>query len=197
MIWTMAVFHLSVPSALLGERQDYLMDVKLVMFKPNGQRKDIAVSQKVTVFGRGENCDIQIPLENVSRRHCEVSFTGQEVKVKDLASSNGTYVNNKRVNESTLKAGDRLVVGPVVFTVQIDGLPEAIEPQKTRGEKGRDAKSGGADDVVELEADVIDNTASAEDILTMAMESSSSAQELDPIAALEALAAEGQKKKKK
>ena len=173
------------------------MDVKLVMFKPNGQRKDIAVSQKLTVFGRGENCDVQIPLENVSRRHCEISFTGQEVKVKDLASSNGTYVNNKRVNETVLKAGDRLVVGPVVFTVQIDGKPGAIEPQKTRGEKGKDAKSAGADEVVELEADVIDNTASSEDFMAAALGGSSSEQELDPIAALEALAAEGQKKTKK
>ncbi len=170
------------------------MDVKLVMFKPNGQRKDIAVSQKLTVFGRGENCDVQIPLENVSRRHCEISFTGEEVKVKDLASSNGTYVNNKRVNETVLQAGDRLVVGPVVFTVQIDGNPGAIEPQKTRGEKG---KSAGADDVVELEADVIDNTAGSDDFLTAALGGSSSGPELDPIAALEALAAEGQKKTKK
>jgi len=171
------------------------MEVKLVMFKPNGQRTDIKVSQKVTVFGRGENCDIQIPLENVSRRHCEISFTGQEVKVKDLASSNGTYVNNKRVNEGTLKAGDRLVVGPVVFTVQIDGKPEAIAAQKTRGEKGKKAKPAGADEVVELEADVIDNTSSSEDALAAAMESEPV--ELDPIAALEALAAEGQKKRKK
>ena len=173
------------------------MDVKLVMFKPNGQRKDIAVAKKLIIIGRGENCEVQIPLENVSRRHCEISFTGQEVKVKDLASSNGTYVNNKRVNETTLKAGDRLVVGPVVFTVQVDGQPDAIEPQKTRGERDKDAKFAGADEVVDLEADVIDNTSSSEDFLAMAMGSSSSEQEIDPIAALEALAAEGEKKEKK
>jgi pSer/pThr/pTyr-binding forkhead associated (FHA) protein len=173
------------------------MDVKLVMFKSNGQRKDIAVAKKLIVIGRGENCDVQIPLENVSRRHCEISFTGQEVKVKDLASSNGTYVNNKRVNETALKAGDRLVVGPVVFTVQIDGRPGAIKPQKTRGERGKDVKSAGADEVVELEADVIDNTSGSEDFLAMAMGSSSSGQDLDPIAALEALAADGKKKKEK
>jgi hypothetical protein len=55
----------------------------------------------------------------------------------------------------------------------------------------------GAEDVVDLEADVIDNTARSEDILAAAMGDSSSDRELDPIAALEALAAEGQKKKKK
>lgn len=171
------------------------MDVKLVMFKPNGQRKDLPVSKKLTVLGRGENCEVRIPLENVSRRHCEISLVGAELKVKDLASSNGTYVNNRRINECSLGAGDRLVVGPVVFTVQIDGQPGAIEPIKTRGEKEAQAKVAG-EEVVELEVDVVDNTSSSDDVLSMAVDDSSSAEELDPIAALEALAAEGQKKKK-
>ena len=53
------------------------MDVKLVMFKPNGLRKDFPVSKELLVIGRGENCDLQIPLEAVSRRHCEVSLSGE------------------------------------------------------------------------------------------------------------------------
>jgi len=173
------------------------MDVKLVMFKPNGQRKDLPVSnKKLTVLGRGENCEVRIPLESVSRRHCEISLAGDELKVKDLASSNGTYVNNRRINECSLSAGDRLVVGPVVFTVQIDGKPSAIEPMKTRGEKDKQAKLAG-EEVVDLEVDVIDNSSSSDDVLAAAMGDSAAEEELDPIAALEALAAEGQKKKKK
>lgn len=171
------------------------MDIKLVMFKRNGQRKDIPVTKDLTVLGRGDNCEVQIPLEDVSRRHCEITIAGDEIKVKDLASSNGTYVNNRRVNETTLAAGDRLVLGPVVFTVQIDGQPETIEPQQTAGEKARQAGAGGADEVVELEADVVDDNASAEDVLTAALgEPDSEEEELDPIAALEALASEGKKK---
>ena len=170
------------------------MDVKLVMFKPNGQRKDLPVSKKLTILGRGENCEVRIPLDNVSRRHCEISLEGEDLKVKDLASSNGTYVNNKRVNECSLGAGDRLVVGPVVFTVQIDGQPGAIEPIKTRGEKDAEAKLA-EEEVVELEVDVIDDDSSPDDILAAAMGDSASEEDLDPIAALEALAAEGQKKK--
>jgi pSer/pThr/pTyr-binding forkhead associated (FHA) protein len=54
------------------------------------------------------------------------------VKAKDLGSANGTFLNNKPVTEATLKAGDHLVIGPVVFTVQIDGEPEDIRPVKTR-----------------------------------------------------------------
>ena len=172
------------------------MDIKLVMFKRNGQRKDLSITKDLTVLGRGEKCDIQIPLEDVSRRHCEITIAGDEVKAKDLASSNGTYVNNRRVNETTLAAGDRLVLGPVVFTVQIDGKPESIEPQQTAGEKAKQA--AGADEVIELEADVVDDDVSAEDVLAAALgepDLASDEEELDPIAALEALASEGEKKK--
>jgi pSer/pThr/pTyr-binding forkhead associated (FHA) protein len=164
------------------------MDLKLVMFKPNGTRKDIPVTKPLVVIGRGEDCDLQIPLENVSRRHCEIALSEEEVKVKDRASSNGTYVNNKRVNECALRAGDRLVIGPIVFTVQINGAPEEIAPTKTRAEKASEEKA--ADEIVELEADTAEGE--LEDDIFAAAVAEPSEEDVDPIAALEALAAEGQ-----
>jgi pSer/pThr/pTyr-binding forkhead associated (FHA) protein len=129
------------------------MDVKLVMFKSDGQRKDFPVSSSATVLGRGEECDLRIPLLNVSRKHCELQLSPKGVKVKDLASANGTYVNNKRVTEVDLKAGDRLVIGPVVFTIQIDGKPDTIKPVKTRAQQAKPAAAEAAsEEVVELEA---------------------------------------------
>ncbi|HUT01953.1 MAG TPA: FHA domain-containing protein [Phycisphaerae bacterium] len=165
------------------------------MFRPNGQRRDFTVGKEVTVIGRGENCDLQIPLENVSRRHCEVGLSEGELKVKDLASSNGTYVNNKRINESPLAAGDRLVVGPIVFTIQIDGIPEEIIPIKTSGERQAETP-GGEEEIVELEADVATHIDGAEDDMDIFAAVEASADEIDPIAALEALAAESEKKEK-
>ncbi|MGB2819388.1 MAG: FHA domain-containing protein [Phycisphaerae bacterium] len=167
------------------------MDVKLVMFKPNGQRKDFDVGRELMVIGRGENCDLQVPLENVSRRHCEISVSGDEAKVKDLASSNGTYVNNKRINECVLAAGDRLVVGPIVFTIQIDGVPGRITPVKTAAQRKVEA-GGGEDEIVELEADVAAQIEGRESDAFIATDAPT--EEIDPIAALEALAAESQKK---
>jgi pSer/pThr/pTyr-binding forkhead associated (FHA) protein len=82
------------------------MEVKLIMFKSDGQRKDFPIINPTTVIGRGENCDLRVPLLNVSRRHCELMLSGDVVKVKDVASSNGTFVNNKRVNETILNPGD-------------------------------------------------------------------------------------------
>jgi pSer/pThr/pTyr-binding forkhead associated (FHA) protein len=107
------------------------MDVNLIMFKNDGTRKDFALSRSKTVIGRGEECALQIPLLSVSRRHCEL-IRGQTLIVRDLASSNGTFVNNARVNEKELNPGDRLTVGPICFTIQIDGKPAEVKPVKAK-----------------------------------------------------------------
>ena len=51
--------------------------------------------------------------------------------MRDLGSSNGTFLNRLRIEESRLEPGDEIKVGPVIFKVQIDGQPERIEPVKT------------------------------------------------------------------
>lgn len=156
------------------------MEVKLVMFKSNGQRKDLPLKNPVTVIGRGEECDLRVPVLSVSRKHCEVTVGSAGVAVKDLASSNGTYVNNKRVNETALSAGDRLVVGPVVFTLQVDGKPEEVRPVKTKGQiLAESGKSSTGEDVVDLGGAVsLEPVSDVDD-------------EIDPISALEMLAADG------
>lgn len=117
------------------------MKVKLVMFREDGRRMDIPVQKALTTIGRDKECDIRIPLPEVSRKHVELLLSEVSLKVKDRSSANGTYVNNKRINEEKLAAGDHLIIGPVVFTVQIDGDPGDIRPVKTKL-KRRPAASG-------------------------------------------------------
>jgi pSer/pThr/pTyr-binding forkhead associated (FHA) protein len=65
----------------------------------------------------------------VSRRHCQVTFNSESLKVRDLGSRNGTYLNNKRIdNETPIKAGDYITIGPLTFLLQIDGQPKDIVP---------------------------------------------------------------------
>ena len=105
------------------------MNVVLVFFRPDGQRRDLPVNRPSTVLGRGGECTMRIPVSQVSRRHCELIQNNGSIKLKDLGSSNGTYVNGKRVvEEKKLKAGDRVQLGPIMFTIQIDGKPSQIEP---------------------------------------------------------------------
>jgi pSer/pThr/pTyr-binding forkhead associated (FHA) protein len=127
-----------------------------------------------------------VPLLSVSRRHCELHAEGETLTVKDAGSSNGTYVNNKRVSNAQLKAGDRLVVGAIVFTVQIDGVPEEIHPVKTKGQILAETGSTDLEDIVDLEEDIIGQPGAS------ALEDSA---EVDPISALEALAREQDKEK--
>jgi pSer/pThr/pTyr-binding forkhead associated (FHA) protein len=104
------------------------MQVALVMFK-DGQRRDFPLSAPRTVLGRREDCDLRIPTKDVSRQHCAILLNGEKIVVKDLGSSNGTYVNGKRVAEYALQAGDRLHLGPVTFLVQINGKPARVRPE--------------------------------------------------------------------
>jgi pSer/pThr/pTyr-binding forkhead associated (FHA) protein len=166
------------------------MSAKLVMFKANGQRKDFSVKTPKMIIGRGEECDLRVPIMSVSRHHTQITAEDGGLVVKDLGSSNGTYVNNERVNEQTLQAGDRLVIGPIVFTVQIDGQPEEVKPVKTRGQRLAEAGEPGMDEVVDLEADVTAQGGAAEQADSGVM----GEDDIDPISALEALAAEQNKK---
>jgi len=56
----------------------------------------------------------------------------EAVKIRDLDSRNGTFLNGKRINETTVKAGDYIRIGPLTFLLQIDGKPEKIVPPKPK-----------------------------------------------------------------
>ena len=103
------------------------MQVVLVMFRNNGHRRSFSITREVTVIGRREDCDFRIPLGEVSRKHCRLVRDGQQFRVEDLGSSNGTYVNGKRIQEASLNPGDTFQIGPLAFVLQVDGQPEDEE----------------------------------------------------------------------
>ena len=103
------------------------MAMNLVFFNKKGHRKDLSLREGVTLLGRRPDCDLRIPLGFVSRKHCRIIHREEKTMVQDLGSANGTYVNSQRIMEAVIKAGDQISVGPVIFTVQVDGVPEKIE----------------------------------------------------------------------
>ncbi len=106
--------------------KDVNMNAGLVLFKKNGSRKEFPIPSSVTVIGRRQDCDLCIPLVSVSRRHCEINQDQGVLKIRDLKSTNGTYINGQLMKEAELQPGDRIRIGPIVFTLQIDGQPENI-----------------------------------------------------------------------
>lgn len=110
------------------------MDVNLILFKKDGMRILFPLSSPVTSIGRYRGCDLCIPLMQVSRKHCELYAYQGKLILRDLSSRNGTFLNGQKIDEVSVKAGDILRIGPLVFGVQIDGNPKSIDsmqPQDT------------------------------------------------------------------
>lgn len=112
------------------------MQVSLVMFRADGEKRTFPLTRDITVLGRREDCDLRIPLGDISRKHCRIMRDYDAVRLEDLGSSNGTYCNGVRVQETALEAGDMLNVGPVGFVVQIDGVPSIDDIQMPGGAPG-------------------------------------------------------------
>jgi diguanylate cyclase (GGDEF)-like protein len=66
-------------------------------------------------IGRDADCDIHLPDDSVSRRHAQFDMTGDDCVVEDLGSTNGVYVNDRRVKRQSLLPGDRVRFGNQIF----------------------------------------------------------------------------------
>ena len=104
------------------------MDANLVLFKKDGSRKSFTLPSNITVVGRRHDCDLCIPLMVVSRRHCQLSLNNEALKIRDLGSHSGTFINGKRISETNVQAGDYITIGPLTFLLQIGGEPKKIVP---------------------------------------------------------------------
>jgi pSer/pThr/pTyr-binding forkhead associated (FHA) protein len=71
----------------------------------------------VKTIGRSPGAQFIVDAALVSRLHCRLSAGATELQVDDLDSTNGTFVNGKRVKRSSLKEGDRLGVGRVELVI--------------------------------------------------------------------------------
>lgn len=146
------------------------MDVRLVMFREDGSSREFPINPGVTTIGRKDDCGIRIPLAEVSRHHGEILMDGHTALLRDLGAANGTYLNDQRVEEEELEAGDRIRIGPIIFVVQIEGEPESEELRAIHRKASAQRVAGRAPSVATSKHVYISD------------------EEVDPIAALEALA---------
>lgn len=71
----------------------------------------------VKTVGRASRADFVVDAALVSRLHCRLTADNERLEVEDLSSTNGTYVNDKRVDHARLASGDRLRLGRIELTV--------------------------------------------------------------------------------
>jgi pSer/pThr/pTyr-binding forkhead associated (FHA) protein len=70
-----------------------------------------------TTAGRHPESDIFLNDVTVSRHHCRFVVTPDSITIEDSGSTNGTYVNDERVDAAILRAGDELLIGRFHFVV--------------------------------------------------------------------------------
>ncbi len=117
------------------------MDANLVLFKKDGSHKNFPLPSDITVIGRRHDCDLCVPLMVVSRRHCQLSQNDEALKIRDLESRSGTFLNGKRISDATIQAGDYITIGPLTFLLQIGGEPAEIVPPQQLGKTPSPKKS--------------------------------------------------------
>src|SRR5688500_4823303 len=86
-----------------------------------GRAHEVKVDK--TTGGRLDDNTFQIPEQPVSSHHCEVLLKGSDVIVRDLDSTNGTYINGEKITEKVLKPGQILRLGNVEAKLEGDGAP--------------------------------------------------------------------------
>lgn len=101
---------------------------KLVIHKDGKFFDSRVLTKDVITIGRDSKSDIQLDDASVSRRHASLTRINNQFFVEDLGSTNGTYLNKKKVTMHILKNGDKIVVGHflVNFESEQDQKEEAI-----------------------------------------------------------------------
>jgi len=93
---------------------------RLVRMNGPQQERPMELPGPVCVLGRGTGAAIRLDDESVSKLHACLTFDAGSYHLEDLDSSNGTFVNGKRIRERTeLRSGDLLRLGAVILKLEI------------------------------------------------------------------------------
>jgi len=114
------------------------MKFTLVVASGVHQGKEISVPGQQLIIGRDEGCHLRPASPAISKKHCAVFIRTGKVFVRDLGSTNGTFLNDEQVvGDREVMDGDRLKAGPLDFTVQVSGksdstpLPDSLKSVPT------------------------------------------------------------------
>jgi pSer/pThr/pTyr-binding forkhead associated (FHA) protein len=95
------------------------------------QVREYAIDQPEFLIGRATDCNLRLRGPAISRHHCIIRLSADEATLVDLGSSNGSYINGKRVvSQAALHSGDVLRLGERDFLVDLgDGSISLSTPE--------------------------------------------------------------------
>jgi predicted component of type VI protein secretion system len=99
----------------------------VAILQPLKNHKPIPIDRAVVLVGRGSECDVVINgSKKISRKHCCLVQSDQSFFIRDLGSTNGVWVNGKRVDcISDMSDGDRVAIGDVQFQFYPNGFKKS------------------------------------------------------------------------
>jgi pSer/pThr/pTyr-binding forkhead associated (FHA) protein len=101
-------------------RGNRAMEVTLVVVGGRYAGKEIPVSTQEFTIGRGQECQFRLKSDVVSRKHCAIVIEKGGVVLRDLGSTNGTFLNGQRIQErQELKNGDHIAIGVLELEVRL------------------------------------------------------------------------------
>jgi pilus assembly protein CpaF len=134
------------------------MPFNIVIQEKNGPRRMETFTQNEVTIGRVQGNDIVLPKGNISKRHSRIVLRDGKFIIVDLRSTNGTYVNGKRINApQVLKDADKVYIGDFTLTLEPQEAEQPVLPPPSAEEPviEEDIYPSGGDDMGDVD-DIID-----------------------------------------
>jgi len=117
----------------------------IVHEKGGAERREVFDTAELSV-GRVQGNELMLPKGNVSKRHARLLYRDGRFIVTDLNSTNGTYVNRRKITQATIvREGDRIYIGDFVLRIEASGGGDTISPEELKtgpSQVARSAPSG-------------------------------------------------------
>jgi len=104
---------------------------KLTITRPDLPESTFNLEQEYTHVGRAQGNEICLPYPSISNRHCIFIHSGPDIVLRDLNSSNGTYVNGEIISEAILRPGDSVQCGVVFMKFEPGVKRPKLKPSDT------------------------------------------------------------------
>lgn len=86
----------------------------------------ILIDKPILLFGRDQECDVQLNSKKISRRHCCLISMDERLFIRDLQSTNGVCINGQRVSSAEVHHADRISIGNFRYRVYSEAIEEPV-----------------------------------------------------------------------
>lgn len=90
---------------------------KLVVIGGKLRGEEFVLQEGDNTLGRSDGVTIVVPINGVSKKHCNINVTKNSAYIEDLNSSNGTFLNGLMIKRATLQSGDKIALPDIIFQI--------------------------------------------------------------------------------